>query len=108
MKIKNLYVVDGLCPMSIMGTATSKTEDSYIRQALICKKVETGSKPYYQDIENNQKFYQINKIGIERVYGNPIPLSEYINFLGLRKRNNHENKKEVYQKVRKLRKNGIL
>lgn len=108
MKIKNLYVVDGIVPLDLTGTEKSQIEMSLLEQDCICEKVEHDQIIYYRNLENNNKFYQTSKLGIERTNNNPIPLSEYFYFLGIKKFNKHKNQKKVYAKVKSLKRKGIL
>lgn len=108
MKIKNLYVVDVIKPLSIMGSSHCEIEDACISSNHICEKVEIGSDVLFIDVENSRKYYQTCKLGVERVEYDEIPLSDYFYMLGFKKKNSHDNKQEVYEKVKKLRKNRII
>lgn len=108
MKIKNLYVVDEIIPMSIMGSICSKIEDAIVARNQICEKVETKECVYYLDLESNKKYYYTDKIGANRVEIPGTPLSDYFYPFGLKKKNPHDNQDKVYDKVKELKKKGII
>lgn len=102
-KIKNLVVVDLINPMTIMSFGNSRMEESEILTCRICRKEKYG----YTDLESNNTFSEKQKYGYKRVDEETItPFSDYYNFFGMKKRNKHQNKKEVYQKVKSLKKEG--
>lgn len=105
MKIKKFVVADIVKPMSITQIGHSKIVDSYILSCRICRK-EVGG---YTDLESNEKFSKEQDCDIKRVEEATItPLSDYYNFLGMKKKNNHSNKAEVYEKVKRLKQEGKI
>ncbi len=78
----------------------NESEHAYLLETRICKKGPTG----YIDLETNSCYSEKQKIGIDRVdKKSMVPLTDYYNCLGFKKNNHYENKKEVYEKVRKLK-----
>lgn len=96
--------------MDITTIGTNTMETSTGIKNCICKKIETqtNKENCYQILENNKKVYESNEIGVDRIEDKPIPLSEYYNFLGMKKANNHENKEEVYEAVKKLKQKRLI
>lgn len=100
MKIKNLVVADIIDPLCI----TNHWEDSIILQNRICEKVNIKDSNY-KDLKTGKIHGTKTKIGITRIDKTSIvPLSDYYYSIGLKKKNSHDNKKEVYQKVKQLKK----
>ncbi len=106
--IKNLVVADIAIPYELIKVNSTSVEKAIIRDCVICKEEKNG----YIDLETNKyyhKFNENNKVGNERILPDSIiPLTEYYNFLGMKKNNNHENKNKVYSKVDKLKKMGKI
>ena len=108
MRIKNLYVVDVIKPMSLMGSLACQMEDACVSKNHICEKLELDDDVFFVDVENDKKYYQTCNLGVERVEYDEIPLSDYFYRIGLKKKNNHHNKQKVYEKVKHLKRSGIL
>lgn len=77
----------------------------YASPCRICRKEMEG----YTDLESNEKLtieenYEGKKIKEETI----TYLTEYYDLFGNKKNNNHSNKEEVYQKVKKLKQEGII
>lgn len=103
MRIKNLVVTDLINPMTIMSFGHGGMEESEILTCRICRKEKDG----YIDLESNNTFSEKQEFGYKRVDEETVtPLSDYYNFFGMKKKNKHQNKKEVYQKVKTLKKEG--
>lgn len=106
MNIKNLYVVDAIVPTMVIG---EKLEEAIILRSRICKKEIVGRVTEYIDLDSDMSYSEEQKIGYDRIDEKSLrPLSDYYSFLGLRKINNHSNRKEVREKVKTLRKNGKI
>lgn len=75
-------------------------EHSFLLETRICRKTVNG----YIDLETNSYYSGKQQLGIDRVdKKSMVELSEYYNFLGFKNNNHYENKKEVYEKVKKLK-----
>ena len=97
MKYDNIVVSNVILPYFRM----KQTEHANLITTRICRKSPSG----YIDLETNRHYSDKQQLGIDRVDKNSIvSLNEYYNCLGFKKKNDHENKEEVYQKVRKLKK----
>lgn len=71
----------------------------------ICRKEMEG----YTDLESNEKLtieenYEGKKIKEETI----TYLTDYYDLFGMKKKNSHPNQEEVYQKVKKLKQEGII
>lgn len=108
MKIKNLYVVDIVKPMEIMKSITCTIENATCSPDHICEKVEFPDNVFFRDLEDGKEYPQTDRLGVSRIEEEAIPLSDYYNFMGFKKKNNHANQEKVYDKVKKLKKQGIL
>ena len=101
MIIKALYVADLICPEFYI----CHSEVASLFKAQICRKSKTG----YIQLATGIEYTNTNELGINRVDKRAIyPLSDYYYSIGLKKMNNHFNKKEVYENVKKLKKRKIL
>lgn len=75
-------------------------EHSFLLETRICRKTVNG----YIDLETNSRYSEEQQMGIDRVdKKSMVALSEYYNCLGFKNHNHYENKKEVYEKVKKLK-----
>lgn len=105
MKIKGLVVADLIDPMATMGSGYSMMEEACLLQCRICREEKNG----YMDVKSGRKFGEKQILGCRRVEENTVvPLSDYYHILGIRKRNNHQNKEEVWQKVKELKTEGKI
>ena len=101
MKVKNLVVADILYPTIITRT----TEMCDVESNCILRKLDND---VYENVENGKKYNSKQQKNFVRVLDNSItPLSDYYYRIGLKKKNNHNNKEKVYKKVKELKKNRI-
>lgn len=108
MKIKNLYVVNITMLMSTARSLTTEYEESFMILDRICEKIEKDDKVFFKHLEDNKMYPKTEEMGIARVEEEGIPLSDYVNWLGFRKKNDHNNQEEVYQGIKYLRKKKII
>lgn len=103
MKIKNLVVADVMYPTVITQTSEIYTKVSNC----ILRKGETPLSPY-TNVETNEKYSSWRKRGFKYVDQESIkPLSEYYYKIGFKKKNQHDNQEEIYNKVKMLKKQKI-
>ena len=95
MKPNNFFAVIVFEPTE----CTSYTEIGF-STTKICKKINDTT---YQNIEDDRIYTMNSIIGCNKIE-KVIPLSDYYYNLGLRKRNNHNNKAEVHSLVKSLKK----
>lgn len=96
MKYDNLYVTNLIIPSYYIGDV----EKFFLLESRICRKTKKG----YIDVET-QAFYSAKQTqGIDRIDENTlVPLNDYYNCLGLKKKNRYTNQNEVYQKIKHLK-----
>lgn len=105
MDIKNLVVADLISIMTIESTANTYLESSIMLSAGICRKEKGG----YRDLKTNHFYSEEQKLGLDRIEeGTVVPFSKYYHPFGIRKLHGPENRKEVHQKVKNLRREGKL
>lgn len=93
---ENLYVSNLIIPAFSFG----KEEKKYVLESRICKKINNR----YMDLETRATYAEKQELGLERVdMETLVPLAEYYNSLGFKKRNEYANKNIVYQKVKHLK-----
>ena len=103
MKIKNLIVADVMYPKLINET----TEEYTKIPNCILRKLENHL-DMYENLETGTKHRLIKRRGFKYIDdGSVKPLSDYYYRIGLKKKNNHENKEIVYQKVKTLKEQKI-
>ncbi len=104
--LSNLYVLEVMEPMSILENQTFQLEESMIRPNCICQKEYTKEpESLYRDLERNKIYSLKDILETDRKDNTAIvPLSDYYNFLGIRKRNNYLNQEIVHKKVKTLKK----
>ncbi|MBE6157771.1 MAG: hypothetical protein E7160_03145 [Firmicutes bacterium] len=101
MKVKNLVVADIIYPTTITRT----TEMCNVKTNNILKKLDNG---LYENVENGKHYRTIHRRGFSRIDEDSIiPLSDYYYKIGLKKKNDHKNKENVYKKVKELKKNNF-
>ena len=115
MKINNIFVTEIIYPTEF--SMTMEISDTFYK---LCKKKEsfyiisdaeskTGQRAcnIYEELGTNNTYVEHDEFGYIRV-GNAIPLSEYYYPIGLRKKNNHSNKKEIHELVKTAKKNKLI
>lgn len=96
MKYDGIVVTNIIIPSFCMN----HTEHAFLLKTRICRKTING----YMDLETNCYYSEKQQLGIDRIDRKSlIELSEYYNRLGFKNNNHYENKKEVYEKVKKLK-----
>jgi hypothetical protein len=105
MKINNLVVADIKLPMDVVGTGNNRFENALILPCRICKEHLNS----YIDLETGKKYSKKEELGRDRVVSESVvSLFDYYNVFGAKKDNDHDNKEEVYSKVKKLKKAGKI
>ncbi len=105
MNVKNLVVADLISVMDVLSTSITCLESGTIIGDKICRKEKGG----YRDLETNHFYSEKQKTGLDRVEeGSIVPLSQYYNAFGFPKLRGPENRKDIHQKVKKLRREGKL
>lgn len=97
MKVKNLVIGDIIRPFLM----TSSMQECEVSRNKILKKLEDDN---YKELETgavySSKFQKWQSVIDE---SSITPMSEYYNKLGFKKKNNHSNKQDVYDEVKKLK-----
>lgn len=100
--LANFYVLDVIEPMSMMKSATIQIEEEIVLKDRICQKKENEKKEiFYRDIETDKSYTTQNESLDESTV---VPLSNYYNILGFRKKNDYPNREVVHTKVKRLKK----
>ena len=96
MKYDNFYVSNLIISSYYFGDV----EKYFLLESRICRKTERG----YIDIETKRVYSEQQEKGIDRIDESTLtPLNDYFNVLGLKKKNNYDNKDIVYSKVKHLK-----
>lgn len=98
MNTKDIYVVEVFIP-----TEYTMTTEMGIVKLKLCRKVGED----YIDLQSGNSYVAHRNIGYTKVV-RAVSLSEYYYKIGLRKRNNHDDKDAVYKLVRRTKQQGKM
>lgn len=98
MNIKDIYVVEVFIP-----TECSMSIESGITELILCKKYGES----YIDLKSGKSYIIHNEIGYTKVI-RAVPLSEYYYTIGIKRNNNHNDKKDVHTLVKKAKHQGMI